>query len=277
MSEATRRDPFGSAVPLRDRYIELVKRAVTHLLYRPIDVWADENAYGDSEELREAVLREWADPDFDPANVRIEGRDYPLFGQTMVGLQRVENVQFCVESVLAEGVPGDLIETGVWRGGVTILMRAILEAWDDRSRSVWVADSFAGLPAPDAAFPADSGSLFYTLDSLAISREEVARNFDLYGLLDDQVVFVEGWFKDTLPSLRDRTWSVLRLDGDMYESTYEVLENLYPGLSPGGYCIVDDYKFEPCRQAVNDYREAHGIAEPIEMIDWLGAFWRRAQ
>ena len=88
---------------------------------------------------------------------------------------------------------------------------------------------------------------------------------------------LEGWFKDTLPTVADRTWAVIRLDGDMYESTMDALTNLYPQLSPGGFLIVDDYGFEPCRQAVADYRAAHGIDEPIEEIDWLGAFWRREQ
>src|SRR5262249_44290186 len=97
-----------------------------------------------------------------------------------------------------------------------------------------------------------------------------------YGLLDDRVRFLEGWFKDTLPGVRDHPWSVIRLDGDMYESTMEALENLYPGLSPGGYLIVDDYSFEPCRRAVETYRRAHGITDPIEEIAWLGAYWRRA-
>ena len=67
----------------------------------------------------------------------------------MVGLARLDNVQHCVEDVLRNRVPGDLIEAGVWRGGVTILMRAILKAHGVSDRNVWVADSFRGLPRPD--------------------------------------------------------------------------------------------------------------------------------
>jgi hypothetical protein len=140
-----------------------------------------------------------------------------------------------------------------------------------------VADSFQGLPPPDDAYPADADSQLHVSESLAISRDEVAKNFERYGLLDDRVRFLEGWFKDTLPTLRDRSWSVVRLDGDMYESTMDGLTNLYPRLSVGGFLIVDDYEYEPCRRAVADYREANGIDEPIEPIDWLGAFWRRAR
>jgi hypothetical protein len=196
----------------------------------------------------------------------------------MVGLQRLENVQQCVKQVIIDDVPGDLIETGVWRGGVAIFMRAILEAYNDRDRIVWAADSFEGLPPPDPdAFPADAGSQLHTADVLAVSRDEVARNFDLYGLLDDQVRFLEGWFRDTLPTVRDRTWAVVRLDGDMYESTMDALTNLYPGLAVGGYLIVDDYEYEPCKKAVEEYRAANDITDPVMPIDWLGAYWRRTK
>ena len=70
-------------------------------------------------------------------------------------------------------------------------------------------------------------------------------------------------------------FSLIRLDGDMYQSTMDALTNLYPRLSVGGFLIVDDYNFDPCKQAVTDYRDAFGIDDPIEMVDWLGAFWRR--
>jgi Macrocin-O-methyltransferase (TylF) len=186
------------------------------------------------------------------------------------------NVRACVERVLADGVPGDLIETGVWRGGVVILMRAILDAYEDRARVVVAADSFQGSPRPNGdTDPVDAGNALHAWNDLAVPREDVERNFDLYGLLDEQVQFVQGWFKDTLPALRNRTWSVVRLDGDLYESTKDALVNLYPGLSVGGFLIVDDYAHDPCRRAVLEYREEHGIDEPIQEIDWRGAFWRR--
>ena len=87
--------------------------------------------------------------------------------------------------------------------------------------------------------------------------------------------FRKGWFKDTLPTVADRTWAVVRLDGDLYESTMDSLTNLYPGLAVGGYVIIDDYIWDNCRAAVDDFRREHGITEKVEMIDWTGAFWRR--
>ncbi len=265
---------------LRTRYLDTVERALTHMLYRPFDIRWDESPpvdeYEGSEELREAAIKEFLKPDFDWADVRADGRDWPQYAQTMVGLKRLANVRACVQRAIEDGVPGDLIETGVWRGGVVILMRAILDAYGDDERTVFVADSFRGVPPPNTnAYPADAGSELHNANALAIRRQEVERNFDLYGLLDDQVQILEGWFKDTLPTVSDRSWAVVRLDGDLYESTMDALKNLYPRLSVGGFLIVDDYGHGPCRQAVTEYREANGITEPIEEIDWLGAFWRR--
>jgi O-methyltransferase len=213
---------------------------------------------------------------FDPAT-RAEGRDHPAEAETMIGLKRLDNVQHCVVDVLRRGVPGDLIETGVWRGGATIFMRAILAAYGDVERQVWVADSFRGLPKPDPEqWPAEAGDDHWTSEKLAVSAEEVRANFARYGLLDDRVQFLIGWFKETLPTAPIDRLAVLRLDGDMYGSTMEALEALYPKLSPGGYVIVDDYGAVPqCKEAVTDFRTAHGIIDPMETVDWTAIYWQR--
>ena len=207
---------------------------------------------------------------------RTEGLTYPMWADTMIGLKRMDNIQECVETALRDQVPGDLIETGAWRGGACIFMRAILAALCVADRRVFVADSFQGLPPPDAeAYPADAGDRHHTHPYLAVSKEEVERNFAKYGLLDEQVVFLKGWFKDTLPSAPIRNLAVLRLDGDMYGSTMETLEILYPKLSPGGFCIIDDYALAGCKQAVDDYREKHQIHAELKVVDWTGRFWRK--
>ena len=139
-----------------------------------------------------------------------------------------------------------------------------------------MADSFGGLPEPDAQkYPADSGSMFHAESYLAVSREEVEKNFAKYGLLDDRVVFLQGWFKDTLPTAPIEKLALLRLDGDMYESTLDALGNLYPKLSPGGFCIIDDFFLGPCRLAVEEYRAAHAIGAEMRVIDTCSAYWRK--
>jgi O-methyltransferase len=208
---------------------------------------------------------------------RDTGRDWPAEGETMIGRIRLENLHECVVDVLRNGVPGDFIETGAWRGGACIFMRAALKAYGDQDRIVWVADSFKGLPKPDGTYPEDAGDEHWRhSDVLGVSLSEVQSNFSRYGLLDDQVKFLEGWFKDTLPSAGIGQLAILRLDGDMYGSTMDSLTSLYSRLSSGGYAIVDDYGAVPaCRKAVDDFRSRHGINEPIKEIDWTGVFWQK--
>jgi O-methyltransferase len=148
--------------------------------------------------------------------VRAEGKDWPYEAETMIGLRRLENLRQCFTRVVQQGVPGDCIECGVWRGGAAIFMRAILKAYGDTDRIVWVADSFSGLPRPNPdRYPADSGDCHWLQSRLAVPLEEVKTNFRRYDLLDDQVRFLPGWFADTLPVAPIEQLAVLRIDADM--------------------------------------------------------------
>jgi len=204
------------------------------------------------------------------------GEIWPVQAMSMIGLKRMQNVQDCLTTVLSENIPGDFIETGVWRGGACIFARGIFAAWNDTTRRVFVADSFQGLPKPDAdKYPDDQGDAHHDLDYLRVSKEQVARNFERFNLLDDRVVFLNGWFNDTLPTLPSEQLAVIRLDGDMYESTMDGFNNLYHKLSPGGFCIIDDYFLPNCAKAVQDYRTQHNITEEIVPIDKCGVYWRK--
>lgn len=210
------------------------------------------------------------------ASGREEGRDWPANADTMIGLKRLDNLHHCIRRVVSEEVPGDIIETGVWRGGACIFARGALKAYGDTTRKVWVADSFAGLPKPHPSYPNDQGDPHWKHHrALAIGVDEVRARFERYGLLDDRVEFVVGWFRDTLESVAARSFAVIRLDGDMYSSTIEALNALYDRVSPNGFVIVDDYALEGCRKAVDDFRRDRGISEEITPIDWTGVFWRK--
>lgn len=207
---------------------------------------------------------------------RTVGKIWPGYADTMIGIKRLDNIQHCIEDVLNEKIEGDLIETGAWRGGACIFMRAVLKVYGVKDRKIFVADSFKGLPKPDAEkYPADKGDDHHTHAILSVSRQDVEMNFKKYDLLDEQVVFLEGWFKDTLPQAPIEKLSILRLDGDMYSSTMECLEILYPKLSKGGYCIIDDYALSGCNAAVNDYRSKNKIESEIKKIDWTGIYWKK--
>jgi hypothetical protein len=242
----------------RSLYLDLMKRCLLNWIYA-----ANEVALLSGQEL-------------EPEDC-IEGKSWPAIAHTMIGLRRLENLQYCIETVLKDNIPGDLLEAGVWRGGATIFMRAVLQVFGVTDRLVWVVDSFDGVPPPNPSkYPCDAKMFLHKFRQLAVPLEQVQANFSRYGLLDERVRFLKGWFKDTLPSASIGELAVLRLDGDMYESTMDCLTHLYPKLADGGFVIIDDYgEIASCRQAVTDYRSTYGIENPIVPIDWTGVYWRR--
>jgi O-methyltransferase len=204
--------------------------------------------------------------------LRWAGIDWPLHGVTMVGLPRLADLQSCIETVVQESVPGDLIEAGAWRGGASIMMRAVLDSLGCTDRTVVVADSFQGFPELDAA---ESDGVDYSYEFFSAPLDEVKKNFARFGY-ERGVDFIPGFFEDTLPRLADRPWALVRLDGDSYSATQVGLRSLYPSLSPGGYVVIDDYNVvDGCRRAVDDFRREYGLTEPIEEVDWMSVRWRR--
>jgi O-methyltransferase len=271
---SARVSPMGRMARLRTSIVGALRAYAAPIYLRLLRVGPLRSAAATIEEpLRRALVR-LAPPT--PREVE-EGMTWPDDAETMIGQKRLENIQTCVTDVLRSDVAGDLAEAGVWRGGAVIFMRAILEAYGDPSRLVWAADSFRGLPKPNPkSAPADAGDVLFAFRELAVSLDEVKKNFKRYGLLDDRVRFLEGWFKDTLPAAPISQLAVLRIDGDMYESTMDALRSLYPKLSAGGYVIVDDYGNLPsCRAAVEDYRREFSITDSIEEVDWTAIYWRK--
>ncbi len=264
-------------------YLDLLKRALTRALVAgPYERYTlkPNLVNGPTLDLLEPLLHERG---FDLVGLRASHADAYVKptgsnwgrmddGETMVGLAQLDNAQFCVEDVLRHKVPGDLIEAGAWRGGVTILMRGVLKVYDEKNRKVWVADSFEGLPPVDKV----KDRYWYHEGQMAVSLEEVEENFARYGLLDDQVRFLKGFFNKTLPSAPIQELAVLRVDADLYASTLDALNSLYPRLSVGGYAIFDDYVQEPAvRMAIDEYRRDHSITEPIQNIDGQAVYWKR--
>jgi Macrocin-O-methyltransferase (TylF) len=247
-----------------DLYLDLLKRSLTNTLY------TNEPDADQKDEFRfvQGFIKHYISS---PA-------------VSMLPLARLDNLQSCVVDVIERGVPGDLIETGVWRGGAVIFMRGVLKAYGINDRIVWAADSFEGLPEPDAhKFPVEAkahqGAMMKRVyNHFAVGVEEVQRNFQAYGMLDDRVEFLKGWFKDTLPVAPIKSIAVMRLDGDYYESTRDALVNLYDKLSVGGYVIIDDYgedSWTYCRKAVDEFRDHRSISSPMKKVDSKCYYWQR--
>lgn len=243
---------------MRKEYLELVAKTLDGTIYD------DDPLPSNGTGVFDATLREY-------------GWDWPSKAFTMVGSRRLRNFRTLIESVIGEGVPGDIVETGVWRGGACIMARAVLKAYDVTDRKIIACDSFEGLPPPnEEQFPSDKGSNFHEYADLSVSLEKVKDNFARFGLLDEQVVFLKGWFRDTMKDVPSEKIAVLRLDGDMYESTIDPLNHLFDRVSPGGYVIVDDYRVVPAsKDAVHDFLDARGLTPEIIEIDGVGVYFRK--
>lgn len=261
-----------------DQYLDLLGDTLTASLY-PESAWrvlAPSEA--PSKRLRAALLRALAKRGYSiirkrpfDAAARSNGEDWPMFGYSMVGKRRLENVRLCLETVHKEGIEGDFVECGVWRGGASMYARAVLNSLGD-NRTVWLCDSFEGMPPQRPEDKADPD----LIGRIAVSLEEVRENFRRFGLLDDRVKFVKGWFCDSLPRAPIKKISVLRLDGDYYSSTMDALDNLYSKVSPNGFVIVDDYNaFVSCKQAIDDFQEKAGTKFNIVPIDNLAVYFRK--
>ncbi|WP_210199710.1 TylF/MycF/NovP-related O-methyltransferase [Mesorhizobium sp. WSM3876] len=247
----------------RKRYLDLIEATVSNSIYGESGIERKIHAFW--QRLRHPLLTKRG----------VFG--WPPRAHTMLRAERLKNIRMLVEAVIEKGIPGDLIETGVWRGGACIYMRAILAAHGQSERKVVVADSFEGLPPPDGKkYPADKRDKLSTFDELAVSLDDVKRNFAAYGLLDSQVQFAKGFFKDTLGKLDNERFALIRLDGDMYESTMDALTALYDKVSPGGYVIVDDYGgITACRKAVHDFLDQRGLAPKIHKVDVSAVWWEK--
>jgi O-methyltransferase len=194
----------------------------------------------------------------------------------MMGRVRLNHLHQCLETVVREAIPGDFIETGVWKGGGTIFMRGFLAAHGIADRNVWVADSFEGIPPPSLAQDQGYDMSKAVQPHTAVSLEDVMALFERYDLLDDQVRFLKGWFADTLPTAPIERLAIMRLDGDLYESTRDALSALYDRLSPGGFVIIDDFvSLPPCEEAVLEFRSQRNITAELLPIDGTAMFWRK--
>lgn len=306
---------WGAVPPSSDAhrcYLDLLERALTNVLYEDMTLMVYDSS-------RRSRLAEGFD-----LERRTCGEDVPWQAHTMAGLKRLENVRQCVETVIVDQVPGDLVELGVLRGGCSIFMRGVLRAFDQTDRKVYACDTFvpraklspftrqfllplvsvfASIPfrpfqrwlcseyiRKSGSFPAvndPSDELIdmtlFTLQHVSLlshhrgtGLDDVKSNFARYGLLDEQVVFLKGYFSDTLSDAPIEKLALLRLDGDTFESTRDSLALLYDKLSPGGFCIIDDYyAFVDCQNAIDRFREKHGITDQIIRIDNMSVYWRK--
>jgi hypothetical protein len=230
------------------------------------------------------------------ATRRKYGNDWPTHGFTMVGTVRLENFRATILEVYRNGIPGSIFELGVWRGGAMILAAAVVKHSEVKhnhekqpvgeilmhpakvqvgdvpsvigNRDLYVVDAFESITSYGEA------STF-----LANSMDAVKGNFEFFGLLDPNVHFVKGLFKDSLPSLSKShkgPIAVLRVEGNFYDSHQDAMYYLYPKVLVGGIVIFDDVMshgavMEFWKNFKNDYR----MPEELNRIDTHSAWFRK--
>lgn len=202
---------------------------------------------------------------------------------SMTSAERLWTLLNAVRYVVAEGIPGDIVECGVWRGGSMMAAAGELLRQRDTSRQLWLYDTFAGMTNPTSA-DVEAGTGVTAADMLASTsvgdgnnvwcvagRADVEANMRSTGYPMDHITFVEGDVAQTLRDSAPQSIALLRLDTDWYESTKVGLEILYPKLAVGGVCILDDYgHWEGARKAVDEYFSAHSPRPFMHPIDYSG-------
>lgn len=273
-------------------YLDLLKRSLLNIPYLDNEIrisflrryLTESTRRGEVRSLPEGMIHHIEDiPDAqdEMRGARLlsaDGRKPRSMAHAMMGRLRLDNIQACLETIIAEDISGDFLEAGIWKGAGPILMRGFLKAHGITGRTIWAADSFQGVPPSHLPqdFGVDLTASAYPWISVSLGR--VQSLMERYGLLDDTTRFLPGWFKDTLGNPAIGELSLLRLDGDLYESTMDTLEPLYDRVTPGGFIICDDYgAIGACREAVDEFRAKRGVTDPIIEIDWTGVYWRKSK
>jgi hypothetical protein len=222
-------------------------------------------------------------PDYGP---ELEHTIKAVRRHTMTTPRRIAALCDGVEHVVRSGVPGALVECGVWKGGSMMAAALTLLRLGASDRDLYLFDTFQGMPPPteDDVFSAYDGyspmrhwrrranrggpaesSWHY------VSAGEVRAALLSTGYPAERLHLVEGRVEETLPAGAPDGIALLRLDTDWYESTRHELETLYPRLSPGGVLVLDDYgHYEGARRAVDEYFDAHGGRPLLTRVDYTG-------
>jgi O-methyltransferase len=234
-------------------YLDLIKRSVSNFLYLGKD-----RAFNEFKSIQDGRYQgyKW--------NIPRDSQPHSLLSAAQLDL-----LEELILKIEREKIPGDFIEAGIWRGGAVIFMRAVLEAYSIPDRKIYAADSFEGIPYNEKikGDPVDAWQ-----DRWQAGFEEVAGNISRYGLLDDRIEFIRGYFNDSLATAKIGKLALVRLDADSHDSTTDALTHLYPKLSQGGAIIIDDWHLPGCRLAVKEFREAQKIVAPIN-FDAPNKYW----
>ncbi|GAB4204363.1 MAG: hypothetical protein OHK0022_29450 [Roseiflexaceae bacterium] len=192
--------------------------------------------------------------------------------KNLVGLSRL------VQRLDAMGLPGDIVECGVWNGGASAMMAAThLHGRGTASRTFWLYDSFEGLPPPSDKDGAATQAAFF--EGWCVGDTGKARRaLAMAGLPEERQRIVKGWFQDTLPHAPVEQIALLHVDADWYDSVMLALRTFYDRVTPGGVIVLNDYGYwQGCDRATHDFLAERGLSHiPIRQVDPQGgAFFQK--
>jgi hypothetical protein len=218
-------------------------------------------------------------PDFDPIHRDIYGK---VKDNTMTSAERIYSLIEAVRYVVANNIPGDIVECGVWKGGSMMAVAETLQYLKDTSRELYLYDTYEGMSEPeemDKTYYGESAS-----DLLRTNSDKEKNSVWAYSTLEtvragmettryprEKIHYVKGKVEDTIPSTLPSSVALLRLDTDWYESTRHELHHLYPLLAKGGVLILDDYgHWAGAKKAVDEYFAANKQPLLLNRIDETG-------
>lgn len=186
----------------------------------------------------------------------------------------IDQIKILLENIIRNNIPGCIVETGIWKGGMAMWMKAIL-MHHNNNRNIYLYDIFGKFPPPSNPKDNYIHSITDVLFEHAPTVTDVQHNFQKFGLFDSDIKFIIGDIINTVPQNQLDQIALLHCDSDYYESTKVVLENFYWKISKGGYIIIDDYNNEylACKQAVDEFRTKYNIYTPIIKISEGSVYW----
>lgn len=191
---------------------------------------------------------------------------------TMLSTRRLRKLYELCREINARGVPGDVVECGVYNGGSAAVMAYVAKRSKLR-RDIWLFDSFQGLPRPTER----DGAKAVVYEGKCVG--EVRKVQELFGRLGiplSQVHIIKGWFDETLPVTAISRIALLHIDADWYASVRLCLEHLYEKVQPAGFVVLDDYGYwEGCRAAVDEFAVQHGVTMNLHRIDYTGHYFQK--
>jgi O-methyltransferase len=217
-------------------------------------------------------------PDFSSDDTAIVDRVAPY---TLTSPERLFACVRAVEYLVANRIPGDVVECGVWKGGSMMAIALTLLRLRADPRELYLFDTFEGMAPPtegDVDFRGSDAASQLAQDTerkggvwACAPLDETRRAVLSTGYEPARIHFVKGKVEETLPAAAPAQIGLLRLDTDWYESTRHELVHLFPRLVKGGVIIIDDYgHWQGAKKATDEYLAEHGIALLLNRIDYTG-------